>query len=241
MLRQLPLQRWGNHGLPRRGVIAGTAYSNAIDSYSHGAWYPVGGPQRFVQSLGLLCALRAANCAPSRRVQPRSSVAVSAVCGLHSGDMVRAPVVVSAMGAANTARALLREAAPDWQAQIGAPAQWQLYRTVSRLPRATFRRRALTAPTIGSTHLPPGLTRWTGLPNRNGRTVAVCLFWLTQRLRLGGGYTAELLAPCSWEGSSAGKFARRVRAPRITKPPNRGLSSACWPSSSGCSRRWLSA
>ena len=94
-------------------------HAAVLGSYTHGAWYPVGGPQRFAESLG--ATVRAAG------GELRTSATVAGIemergraCGvrLESGEVERAPAIVSAMGAANTARALPREAAPGWQAEI---------------------------------------------------------------------------------------------------------------------------
>ncbi len=118
-LRQLLAARGGDYGLPPAEAPL-MLHATVMGSYTHGAWYPVGGPQRFAESLG--ATVRAAG------GELRTSAAVAGIqlergraCGvrLASGDIERARSVVSAMGAANTARALPRDAAPGWQAEIG--------------------------------------------------------------------------------------------------------------------------
>ena len=50
-LRQLLAARGGDYGLPPAEAPL-MLHATVMGSYTHGAWYPVGGPQRFAESLG---------------------------------------------------------------------------------------------------------------------------------------------------------------------------------------------
>ncbi len=119
-LRKLLAARGGDYGLaPEQAPLV--LHATVMGSYSRGAWYPVGGPRRFAESLG--ATVRAAG------GELRTSSTVTSImiengraCGvrLQSGSTEAAAVVISAMGAHNTAAALPKDIAPSWRASIAA-------------------------------------------------------------------------------------------------------------------------
>ena len=119
-LAALLTARWGDYGLvPARSPFA--IHALVTSSYFAGAYYPVGGPAKFAEALGQTItfaggALRTrAAVAEIRVARGRASGVV-----LAGGESIDAPLVISAMGAHNTAAALPRGVAPDWRAAVGS-------------------------------------------------------------------------------------------------------------------------
>ena len=122
-LRAVLGARWADHGAPPQSAPF-LEHVLVTGSYDHGAWYPVGGPARFAETL--LPAVRAAGgklrtSASVRRIVVEGGHAVGVVCeqGGARGEE-RAPWVVSAMGAANTVACLDPEAAAPWRQTVEA-------------------------------------------------------------------------------------------------------------------------
>ena len=235
-LRKLLGARGGDYGLPPAEAPL-MVHATVIGSYTHGAWYPVGGPQRFAESLG--ATVRAAG------GELRTSAAVAGIeiergraCGvrLQSGEGERAPAIVSAMGAANTARALPSDAAPGWQAEIGTLKPSGTYVALFLGFEGDIR---TAVRTTGSMKPPPAPMRWTGT-TRPGptRPRCSCPSARSTTRRTPAASPPNCWRPAAGRCSTAGKTRTWAHAPKTTKPPSRGLRIACWPSSSGCSRPW---
>jgi all-trans-retinol 13,14-reductase len=115
--------RWGDYGAPPAWAPF-VEHSLVTGSYNAGAYYPVGGPTRFAQTL--LPAVRAAggDIVLGADVQSieLADGHVSAVAYLHDGQLQRAPArrVISAMGARNTAAALPPGVAETWHRDVEA-------------------------------------------------------------------------------------------------------------------------
>jgi all-trans-retinol 13,14-reductase len=114
-LAALLAARWPDHGLPPARAPF-PLHALVMGSYAAGAYYPVGGPASFAAQLG--AAITAAG-GTIRTSAPVVEIMVAAgkVAGvrLASGETIATPVVVSAMGARNTATALTPGAAPAWR------------------------------------------------------------------------------------------------------------------------------
>lgn len=110
--------RWGDYGIPpAQSPFA--IHALVTGSYFSGAYYPIGGPARFAEMLGE--TIRAAG--GELRTQALVSeirIAGGRVTGvrLADGEVIDAPVVISAMGAHNTAGALPAGVAPEWRRDV---------------------------------------------------------------------------------------------------------------------------
>ncbi len=199
-LRQLLGARGGDYGLPPAEAPL-MLHATVMGSYTHGAWYPVGGPQRFAESLG--ATVRAAG------GELRTSAAVAGIqmergraCGVRllSGGIERAPAIVSAMGAPNTAAALPRDAAPGWQAEIG---QFKPSGTYVALFLG-FEGAIRSAGIDGANHwiyespAGPDALDWNDPTETDAPSLFVSFGSVNDPAHTGG-FTAELLAPCAWE------------------------------------------
>jgi all-trans-retinol 13,14-reductase len=112
--------RWGDYGMPpERSPFA--IHALVTGSFFAGAYYPVGGPAKFAEALGETVAGAGGELRVRAAVE-QIHVATDRVRGvrLASGESLEAPVVISAMGARNTAAALPAEVAHEWRAAIGA-------------------------------------------------------------------------------------------------------------------------
>jgi all-trans-retinol 13,14-reductase len=117
-LAALLTARWGDYGMvPAESPFA--IHALVTDSYSAGAYYPVGGPARFSEALGETVTaaggeLRTRAAVAEIRVERGRVIGVR----LANGESIDAPIVVSAMGAHNTAAALPNGVAPEWRAAV---------------------------------------------------------------------------------------------------------------------------
>ena len=112
--------RWGDYGMvPAQAPFAIHALVTA--SYFAGAYYPVGGPATFAAALGETVR-NAGGALCTRAAVAEIRVVRGRVAGvrLADGESIDAPIVVSAMGAHNTAAALADGVAPDWRAAVGS-------------------------------------------------------------------------------------------------------------------------
>lgn len=112
LLRAVLASQWGDYGL-RPGESAFGIHALIVDHYLRGGWYPVGGGGAIARSLrptieGTGGEVRAH--ARVRRILVEHGRAVGVV--MDSGDVLRAPFVISDAGAANTYGHLLGDAAP---------------------------------------------------------------------------------------------------------------------------------
>jgi all-trans-retinol 13,14-reductase len=124
-LRAVLGARWGDYGAAP-ATAPFVEHALVTGSYDGGAYYPVGGPARFAQTL-LPCVLAAGGeCRLSAEVR-RIVVEGGRVTGvevMHNG-VTRAEFarhVISDMGAANTVARLPDRAAPGWREEVGAMA-----------------------------------------------------------------------------------------------------------------------
>jgi all-trans-retinol 13,14-reductase len=122
-LRAVLGARWADHGAPPDQAPF-IQHAVVTEAYGHGAYYPVGGPARFAETL--LPVIEAAGgelrCgADLRRIEVDGGHA-SGVSFLHGHSMrhERARAVVSAAGVLNTLAALPADAAPAWQDTVSA-------------------------------------------------------------------------------------------------------------------------
>jgi all-trans-retinol 13,14-reductase len=117
-LAALLMARWGDYGVPpERSPLA--VHALVTGSYFDGACYPAGGPAKFAEALG---ATISAAGGELRTQSPVAEIRVAAgrAAGvrLSDGQVIEAPLVISAMGAHNTAAALPPGVAPDWRAAV---------------------------------------------------------------------------------------------------------------------------
>jgi all-trans-retinol 13,14-reductase len=117
-LASLLTARWGNYGLPpAQAPLA--VHALVMGSYSNGAYYPVGGPGRFAQAMGEVVQAAGGELRTQAAVA-EISLASGRVTGvrLADGEPLDAPLVVSAMGARNTAAALPAGVVPPWRRDV---------------------------------------------------------------------------------------------------------------------------
>lgn len=112
------MARWGDYAIPpQRAPLA--VHAMVLGSYDAGAFYPVGGPAQFATALAE--TIRAAGGelrtgATVKRIRVAGGHAVGVE--LAGGESIDAPVVVSDMGARNTAHALAGGVADEWRGKI---------------------------------------------------------------------------------------------------------------------------
>jgi all-trans-retinol 13,14-reductase len=112
--------RWGDYGMPpERSPLAVHALVTA--NYYSGGYYPVGGPSKFASAFaGAIRAaggeLRTDAAVTGIRIERNRAVGVK----LASGESIAAPVVISDMGARNTASALPDGVATDWRRALAS-------------------------------------------------------------------------------------------------------------------------
>jgi all-trans-retinol 13,14-reductase len=120
-LRAVLGARWGDYGAaPDSAPLL--EHALVTGAYNAGAWFPLGGPARFAETL--LPPVRGAGgeLALGAAVE-QILVEQGRACGVlyrQQGQLVeaRAEHVVSAMGVANTVACLPHDAAADWQAEV---------------------------------------------------------------------------------------------------------------------------
>lgn len=115
--------RWADYGAPPEHAPF-VEHALVTGSYNAGAYYPVGGPAQFARTL--VPTIEAAGgevrlgCTVTRILTPEARAA--GVEFQQWGETLResAPLVISAMGAANTVQCLEPGTAPGWQRQLRA-------------------------------------------------------------------------------------------------------------------------
>jgi len=113
-LAALLTARWGDYGMvPAQSPFA--VHALVTGSYYAGAYYPVGGPAKIAEAFAQTVTGAGGECR-TRAAVAQIRVARGRVAGvrLESGEFIESPIVVSAMGAHNTAAALPDDVAPDW-------------------------------------------------------------------------------------------------------------------------------
>lgn len=119
-LAALLTARWGDYGMvPAQSPFA--IHALVMASYFAGAYYPIGGPARFAEALGETVTATGGELRTSAAVA-EIRVALGRVTGvrLASGELLDAAIVVSAMGAHNTAAALADGVVPEWREALAA-------------------------------------------------------------------------------------------------------------------------
>jgi all-trans-retinol 13,14-reductase len=119
-LAALLTARWGDYGItPAQSPFA--IHALVMGSYFAGAYYPIGGPARFAETLGETITAAGGELRTGAAVA-EIRVALGRVTGvrLASGESVDAPIVISAMGAHNTAAALPNGVAPEWREAVAS-------------------------------------------------------------------------------------------------------------------------
>jgi all-trans-retinol 13,14-reductase len=111
--------RWGDYGMvPAQSPFA--IHALVTGRYFAGAYYPIGGPAKFAETLAETIT-GAGGELRTRAAVAEIRVAHGRVTGvrLAGGELIEAPLVISAMGAHNTAAALPNGVAPDWREAVG--------------------------------------------------------------------------------------------------------------------------
>jgi all-trans-retinol 13,14-reductase len=121
-LRAVLGARWGDYGAPPESAPF-IEHAWVTGAYNDGAYYPVGGPARFAQSLLATVQGAGGECRLGAKVR-RIRVDGGRVCGveIEQGDAIvtEASVhVVSDIGLANTVACLDADVSPDWRAAAG--------------------------------------------------------------------------------------------------------------------------
>lgn len=119
-LAALLTARWGDYGMiPEQSPFA--IHALVTGSYFAGAYYPLGGPAAFAETLGATITA-AGGVLRTRAAVAEIRMASGRVAGvrLAGGEVIDAPVVVSAMGAHNTAAALPKDVVPEWHEAIAS-------------------------------------------------------------------------------------------------------------------------
>jgi all-trans-retinol 13,14-reductase len=120
-LRAILGARWGDYGAPPEYAPL-LEHALVTGSYNAGAWFPVGGPARFARTL-LAVVQRAGGSielgASAERIVVNAD-RVSGVDFVQQGQRhsARAPQVISAIGAPNTAACLGESVGTEWQAEL---------------------------------------------------------------------------------------------------------------------------
>ena len=196
-LRQLLGARGGDYGLaPAEAPLV--VHALVIGSYDHGAGYPVGGPQRIAQSLS--ATVRAAG------GEVRTAAGVAAILvendrasgvRLQDGRVEHAPVVVSAMGAINTAQALSPGVAPEWQARLRQHRNSSSYVALFLGFEGDIRDTGLDGANHWIYTNGPDQLAWRDPTNTDAPALFVSFGSLNNPTHRGG-HTAEVLAFCNW-------------------------------------------
>ncbi|MGC2459332.1 MAG: NAD(P)/FAD-dependent oxidoreductase [Gallionellaceae bacterium] len=119
-LAALLTARWGDYGVaPALSPFA--IHALVTGSYFSGAFYPIGGPAKFSEALGETIT------ATGGELHTRAAVAEIRVergrvtgVRLASGELIDAPIVISAMGVHNTAAALPKDVVPEWRKAVAS-------------------------------------------------------------------------------------------------------------------------
>ncbi len=110
--------RWGDYAIPpERSPLA--LHASVLGSYDAGAFYPVGGPAQFAATLSE--TIRAAGGglrtdAAVKRILAEKGRACGVV--LEDGTTLRAPSIISGMGALNTVNALPHGVGDAWRSKV---------------------------------------------------------------------------------------------------------------------------
>ncbi len=221
VLRDLLAARGGDYGLaPQEAPLV--VHALVLGSYEWGAWYPEGGPQRLSESLGATVtaaggALRTG--ATVRRIVVDGGHARGVE--LDSGERLTADTVVSAMGAANTVRALPAQTAPDWQAAITALPPSGSYLALFLGFEGSLRDAGVDGANHWIYRQGPQQLEWDDPTEGDAPSLFVSFGALNDPAHRGG-HTAEVLAPASWA------FFRRWQESALGHRPEDYEATKAW-------------
>lgn len=203
-LRALLLARWGTYGLPPAEAPF-AVHAMVMASYFPGAYFPIGGPNKFAETLGETIRTHGGE------LRTRATVAdilveqghVSGV-RLKSGETIAAPIVVSAMGARNTLRALPAELAPDWREAIQSLSSGVSHVTLYLGFRADIRRLGATPANVWIYEGEDIGRIWEHPESENAPQLFVSFPTLKDPAHADAEHhTGEVFAPCRWEPFAA--------------------------------------
>jgi all-trans-retinol 13,14-reductase len=196
--------RWGDYGVPpSQSPFA--VHALVLGNYFNGAYYPVGGPARFAETLGE--TVRAAG--GELRTQAAVSeirVAGGRVSGvrLADGATIDAPVVISAMGAHNTIAALPAGVASKWREDVEALRSSVSYVTLYLGFHGDIRVHGATAANVWVYESSDIGTVWQHPADEESPALFVSFSSLKDPTHQDHErHTAEVVALCRWEPFSA--------------------------------------
>ena len=191
--------RWGDHGLPPAACPLGV-HAMVMSSYDAGAFYPEGGPEAFAKVLGEVIRESGGELRVSAAVEG-IEVADGRVTGvrLAMGEKISAPVVISAMGAHNTANALPAYVATEWRQRIAALKPSRSYCTLYVGLRGDVRSAGATAANHWIYESEDVGREWARPLEEDSPALYVSFSSLKDPLHRGEHHTAEIVAECPWE------------------------------------------
>jgi len=198
VLRQMLSARGGDYGLtPSEAPLA--VHALVMGSYRHGAWYPVGGTDRLAHSLAATVRAAGGELRTGAAVQ-QIVVEAGRATGvrLAGGETLSAPVVVSAMGAVNTARALPADSAPEWQAALQQMPTSRAYLALYLGFSGDLRDAGLDGANHWIYRHGPEVMDWTDPTAGDAPSLFVSFGSLNDPEHTGG-HTAEVIVPVPWE------------------------------------------
>jgi all-trans-retinol 13,14-reductase len=192
--------RWGDYGMsPEESPLA--VHALVTGSYFAGAYFPVGGPQKFAEEL---CeTIRAAGgevrvVVPVKGIEVRRGRAVGV--RLADGETIPAPVVISDMGARNTAAALPEGVAGEWRKRLAALKPGRSYCTLYIGFRGDIRAHGATPANHWIYESGDVGRLWKDPLEEEAPALYVSFPSLKNPAhRPEGGHTAEMIAACPWE------------------------------------------
>lgn len=206
--------RWGDYGMaPDESPLA--VHALVTQSYFAGAYFPVGGPQKFAETLGE--TIRAAGgevrvVVPVRGIRVRNGRAVGA--RLADGEAIEAPVVISDMGARNTSAALPEGVAGEWRKSIAALKSGRSYCALYIGFRGDIREHGATRANHWIYESADVGRVWSDPLGEEAPALYVSFPSLKDPgHRATAGHTAEIVAPCPWEPFESWANSRRRERP----------------------------
>jgi all-trans-retinol 13,14-reductase len=213
-LAALLTARWGDYGVaPEHSPLA--IHALVTSSYFEGACYPVGGPARFAQVLGETIV---GGGGELRTQAPVAEIRVASgrVAGvrLAGGESIDAPLVVSAMGAHNTAAALPGGVAPEWRSALAALKSSLSYVSLYVGFRGDIRAYGATPANVWVYESEDVGRLWERPADENAPAIFVSFPSVKDPSHADPGrHTAEIVALCRWEPFAAWAVSAPGRRP----------------------------